>query len=104
EIGQRAGRLVQELTTLEPAFSFELSPGRSTIGGGSAPGVELETALISVRSPRYSTDTLEERLRSFSPPIIARVEENRLLVDLRTVLPDQEAELQRAFTSLAAAG
>ncbi len=77
----------------------EVIPGKSTVGGGSLPEETLETWLLAleVRSPNRFMDTL----RHSQPPIIARADEGRVVLDPRTVLPDQEeallAALQRAL-------
>jgi L-seryl-tRNA(Ser) seleniumtransferase len=69
----------------------ELVEGRSTIGGGSLPGETLPTWLvgISVAHPNM----LLSSLRGAQPPIIARLEEDRLVLDPRTILLDQEERL-----------
>ena len=79
-----------------------LRPGLSLSGGGSAPGEGLPTTLIAVRSRRRSRRVLEERLRAFEPPIIGRIEADHLLLDLRTVPPDQDVVIARALVALAA--
>ena len=70
-----------------------LVDGSSAIGGGSAPGVELPTWLVAIAKDGLTPDALEERLRRLTPPVIARIERDRLLLDLRTVLPEQDAAL-----------
>ena len=77
-----------------------LVDGRSAVGGGSAPGVELPTWLIVVERDGTSPDGLEASLRRLDPPIIARIDRDRVVLDLRTVLPDQDALLARLFGSL----
>jgi len=67
--------------------------GVSAVGGGSAPGVELPTCLVAIEKFGLTPDALEERLRRLTPPIIARIERDRLVLDLRTVLPDQDRQL-----------
>jgi L-seryl-tRNA(Ser) seleniumtransferase len=67
--------------------------GASTTGGGSAPGVELPTPLIAIERDGLSADALEQRLRALTPPVIARIERDRVVLDLRTVLPDQDQQL-----------
>jgi L-seryl-tRNA(Ser) seleniumtransferase len=67
--------------------------GASTTGGGSAPGVELPTTLIAIERDGLSADALEQRLRALTPPVIARIERDRVVLDLRTVLPDQDQQL-----------
>lgn len=68
----------------------EVVEGASRIGGGSAPGVELPTWLVSIGKDRMTPDALETHLRRLMPPVIARIEHGRLLLDLRTVPPDQD--------------
>ena len=69
----------------------EVIPGKSTVGGGSLPDEELPTYLLAldVKSP----DRFMEKLRRQSPPIIARTEDNRILLDPRTVLPEENGAL-----------
>lgn len=69
----------------------EILPAESTVGGGSLPGETLPTFVLalSVKSP----DRLLEKLRRLNPPIIARTENERVLLDPRTVLPEQEGAL-----------
>ena len=81
-------------------LSVALADGVSTIGGGSAPGSALKTVLISIAHPRLSAERIERQLRSSEPPVIARVEESRVLLDLRTVLPEQEAVLLTVLRQL----
>ena len=71
----------------------EIVAGTSAIGGGSAPGVELPTWLIAIANQTLSPDALDERLRRLTPPVIARIDSGRVVLDLRTVLLEQDAEL-----------
>ena len=84
------------------ALRLELVDGLSVLGGGSAPGQTLPTRLVAVRHATESATVLEKRLRGWQPPVIARVEDDTVLLDLRTVLPEQEAALTEAVRSLAA--
>jgi L-seryl-tRNA(Ser) seleniumtransferase len=67
--------------------------GCSTVGGGSLPTEEMPTYLLAL-SPE-KPDAFMRTLREANPPIIARIEEDRVLFDPRTVLPEQEAALLR---------
>ncbi len=69
----------------------EVVPGRSTIGGGSLPGEDLPTFLLALDVKR--PDRFLEDLRRQQPPILARTENDRILLDPRTVLPDEEGAL-----------
>jgi L-seryl-tRNA(Ser) seleniumtransferase len=80
EIRARAQRLLARV----PLPNAALVEGRSVIGGGSTPGQSLPTWLISI------PESWEQQLRLGSPPVIGRIEEGRLLLDLRTVLANQE--------------
>ncbi len=72
-------------------LSLKVTDSVSTIGGGSLPGQTLPSKVLAVTVK--SVDTLAERLRNTEPPVIARIEENRLLLDPRTVLPEQDKGL-----------
>jgi L-seryl-tRNA(Ser) seleniumtransferase len=69
----------------------EIVDGVSRTGGGSSPTGERPTRLLAVRCPSGDAGRLERPLRTGDPPIIARVQEGRLWLDLRTVLPEQDA-------------
>ena len=73
----------------------QVIPCEATVGGGSLPGESLPSRALEleVRSP----DKFLARLRASSPPIIARTENDRVLLDPRTVLPEQEADLLRGL-------
>jgi L-seryl-tRNA(Ser) seleniumtransferase len=78
---------------LPKGVRVQLMDGHSVVGGGSCPECRLPTTLIALGSDSLSPNTIESRLRSQDPPIIVRLEEDRLLVDLRTVFPPQERAL-----------
>jgi len=89
-------------TSLGPTrLHVELLPGESVIGGGSTPGQALKTTLLALRHASLTAAQLEQRLRAATPPVIARVEADRVLLDLRTVFPNQEAALRSILESLA---
>jgi L-seryl-tRNA(Ser) seleniumtransferase len=67
--------------------------GSSTIGGGSAPGASLPTRLLELHHPVLTADRLEAALRSLDVPIIARIARDTVVLDLRTVLPDEDEEI-----------
>ncbi len=74
--------------------------GVSAIGGGSAPGVELPTSLVTIEKRALSPDALDVRLRAQTPPVIARIESGRLLIDLRTVSHDDDSLLVALLSKL----
>lgn len=79
----------------------EIVPGESLVGGGSAPTSTLPTHLLAITAEGLSADEIAARLRAHNPPVVARVEEGRVLIDLRTVLEREEAEIVRALLSTA---
>jgi L-seryl-tRNA(Ser) seleniumtransferase len=96
EITARAGAMHDRLR-LQPNLRVELVSGTSVVGGGAAPGSTLPTTLLAITSTGMSAGELTDALRSNEPPIIARVEDGRVLLDLRTVLPEQETAIAAAL-------
>ncbi len=95
-IWRMIGTTLRQIKKRAAAWAAELElgevvTGESTVGGGSLPGENLPTFLLSlnVKSP----DTILEKLRQQQPPIIARTENDHILLDPRTVLPEQDDEL-----------
>jgi L-seryl-tRNA(Ser) seleniumtransferase len=101
EIAERAEGLVAALRTRLATGSkseisdlkFEITDGVSAIGGGAAPNVTLETKLIALSHPNMSASRLEFSLRNARTPIITRIVDDRVMIDLRTVSATDEAEL-----------
>ncbi|MCU1328624.1 MAG: L-seryl-tRNA(Sec) selenium transferase [Bryobacterales bacterium] len=93
EIKTRAEKLVATLGT-----KVSVEPGESVIGGGSTPDLAVPTWLLVL----HSTDAIkaQRQLRSLPTPIIARIEKNRVVLDLRTVLPEEEAQIAEALSAL----
>jgi L-seryl-tRNA(Ser) seleniumtransferase len=96
EIARRTAGLAEKLAAL-PGLIVELEDGESVIGGGSTPGQSLPTRLVAITHASRSAQELAAALRRHSPPVIARIERDRLLLDLRTVFPEQEEEILRGF-------
>jgi L-seryl-tRNA(Ser) seleniumtransferase len=88
---------------IEAGLSASVEPGESTIGGGSLPGETVPTALCVIAQNERAPDiaTLAARLRRAQPPVIARVLRERLLLDPRTVRPDQDSLLLQSIRSSA---
>lgn len=103
EIAHRAEDLTAKLrlALANASVTIETRPGFSVIGGGSTPDQQLPTHLISIASSQFSPATLETRLRkpASGPPVIARIEDDHVILDLRTVFPDEEAALTAAIVT-----
>jgi L-seryl-tRNA(Ser) seleniumtransferase len=83
EIARRAHALAETLSAR--GVQATVVDGESTIGGGSAPGVTLPTRLVRIRHPALTAFALESHLRRHDPPIITRIENDHVVLDLRTV-------------------
>ncbi len=105
DLNRRARRFVRKLRPRLPEeVSVRLCEGSSVVGGGACPGSSLPTTLIALESSRLSPNAIETRLRRQEPAIILRLDADRLLVDLRTVFPEQEHLLIEGISKAAAAG
>src|SRR5579863_6905884 len=103
ELKRRAENFLRELTPEIPLgeVELEITDGASLAGGGSTPTQSLPTKIIRIASARHSAAQLEQRLRR-SPAginVIARIEDDRLVLDLRTVFPEQEPQLAKAVAA-----
>jgi L-seryl-tRNA(Ser) seleniumtransferase len=103
EIAERAVRFGDSLRALVDSRNAEIGivEGLSLVGGGSTPAQALPTKLVSIKSTRYSAADVEARLRGGAGgmPVIARIEEDRLLLDLRTVFLEQERALTESVVA-----
>ena len=101
-IGERARKFIAQLQpSVVGDVTFRIAAGFSVIGGGSTPDQQLPTNLISITCSRHSAAELEKRLRrpGNSTPVIARIENKQLILDLRTVFADEESQLAAALAS-----
>ena len=89
----------QALLARLPGLPAEIVPGESVAGGGSTPQQALPTWLLAIACPHAAK--CERRLRHADPPVIARMEGEKLLLDLRTVFPEEEEALAAALRGLA---
>ena len=103
ELQQRSENFLRELRPELPPdeVELEIADGSSLAGGGSTPTQALPTKVIRIASVRYSAAQLEQRLRRAPAGIsvVARVENDRLLLDLRTVFPEQEPPLIKTLAA-----
>jgi len=103
QIARRADALVAALRPQLPAGEVELevSEGVSLAGGGSTPAQSLPTQVIRIASARHSATQLEHRLRrpANGMPVIARIEDGRVILDLRTVFTEQESQLAMSLAT-----
>jgi L-seryl-tRNA(Ser) seleniumtransferase len=93
-IRARAEALANEIGRSE-GWTAQIVPGASAVGGGSAPGAALPTWLLALARRGLSPDALDARLRRLPLPVIARIEQDRVVLDLRTVAPEDDETLAR---------
>jgi L-seryl-tRNA(Ser) seleniumtransferase len=86
-IRRRASAWQSRLRELD--VEVELADSQSTVGGGSLPGEQLATTVIVINSRRAAGEVLRQ-LREQDPPVVGRIEKDRVLLDPRTVLPDED--------------
>jgi L-seryl-tRNA(Ser) seleniumtransferase len=98
-----AGQIKTRAEALQSQFAsarhlrMEIIEGESLVGGGSAPTSKLPTFLLAVTADQLSATELATRLREFEMPIVTRVDEGRVLLDLRTVFEDEEHRVVKAL-------
>jgi L-seryl-tRNA(Ser) seleniumtransferase len=93
EIKRQAQRWARCFSAM--GLTVEVVGGHSAVGGGSLPGATLPTWWVALSVP--SPDAFSEQLRQGHPPVIARIENDRLVLDPRTVLPGQEQGMLAAI-------
>ena len=103
EIDQRAKDLVAKIEQMRiDGVSVEIVRGESAIGGGAGSGVKLETSLIAVRRSNWSPDEVAAVLRRSNPPVVARINNDVVVLDLRTVDEKDEEFVLAAIQTLGA--
>jgi L-seryl-tRNA(Ser) seleniumtransferase len=96
ELAARATSFAQRLE--RAGIDASTLPGASAVGGGAYPALELPTTLVVVGGPAQQ---LEATLRNQDPAIVARIQDDRVVLDLRTVLPEEEDAVFAALTHAA---
>ncbi len=100
-IEARAGNLIERLEELGPSgLKATAVQGHSAVGGGSGPNVHPRTVLVALDHERLTANEIESGLRAAFPPIIARIADGHVLLDLRTVDISEEPDLITALNSL----
>jgi L-seryl-tRNA(Ser) seleniumtransferase len=93
----KAERLADAIKRVDPDLSLELVPVEDQIGGGSAPMVRLPGWAVSVKDGMKSADRTERKLRKAEVPVVARINEDRLLLCVRAIA---ESELETVAEAL----
>ncbi|NOY65158.1 MAG: L-seryl-tRNA(Sec) selenium transferase [Nitrospirae bacterium] len=88
-IKKRAERIVRGLKKILPGFTITVEQDRSQAGGGSLPGISLQTYVACLGHPGISASQIEKTLRSADPPVISRIKEDMVLLDARTIRDEE---------------
>lgn len=99
---ERAETLRERLAV--DGVEIDIVESRSTVGGGSLPGEQQPSIALEVKSESFSPDELAMALRTGNPGVFGRIEDNRVLLDLRAVLPGQDDQLRWALLSALSRG
>jgi L-seryl-tRNA(Ser) seleniumtransferase len=98
---ERAKRLIRRVGKVETGnFAVTMIDGESKVGGGALPLLVLPTSLICLTPGRVSANALEESFRASDPPIIVRIEKDRVLLDIRTIQDGELKTVAEAIRSL----
>ena len=100
-IAERAQQFIARLPSGDSsAVTATLVSGESAIGGGSGPNVHPPTTLVALKHAQLTAAEIEAKLRLSSPPVIARIADDLVMLDLRTVTTQEERELLNAVIAL----
>lgn len=100
EIRERSELFQQRLERKASHYSVEVVEGTSQVGGGTMPSVELPTYVIALQTDQYSVNELEEFLRLSYTPIITRIQDGKILIDLRTVTIEEEDDILQSLIQI----
>ena len=95
----RCRRIIGRLAE-HAAIEVEVVDGRSAVGGGTTPGLEIASRVLALRHKRQGADWLDAALRRGEVPVVGRIDRDRLILDLRTVLPHEDDELASALEAI----
>ena len=87
-----------------PTLSIDVVPSLAVFGGGTSPEKRFASRALAVHPRAISADALASGLRAGAPPVVGRVEEGRVLLDLRSILPEEDPIVIRALFGAAATG
>jgi L-seryl-tRNA(Ser) seleniumtransferase len=99
ELAGRAKKLAEQISR-DSKIKAHTIEGGSALGGGTGPNTHPPTTLIALEHDNLSAVDIERSLRLGKPPVITRIAEGTVLIDLRTVAPDEETELLQAINSI----
>jgi L-seryl-tRNA(Ser) seleniumtransferase len=100
ELGRRAESIRAEVASRAPSLRLETIPSFALFGGGTSPEKRFASRALAALHPSLGAEALLARLRDSQPPIVARIEEDRVLLDLRSIQPEEDVWVQEALAKL----
>ena len=100
EIEESANKLYEKLNDLKDVAQVEIEDTLSQIGGGSLPAERIKSKCVTIMPKNMSTAALEEKLRLGENPVVGRISEDKLILDMRTVLADEIDVLVQKITNV----
>jgi len=100
EIEKQAEKMVTQLSKEKLDAKIETTAGFSELGSGSLPTQQIASRLVSVQPKKMTTEQLAEKLRKYNPPIIARVADEKVLIDPRTLRNEDDRIVTEALTAI----
>ena len=100
ELKQQAEKLAADLEKCAAAAEIRVEESESMVGGGSLPGEILASYAVTVRPDTISCETLMERMRAYETPIIGHIKEDKVWLDMRTVMPKEVETLKNCVQEI----
>ena len=100
EVLHQSQQFIEEVDALHTGFKTVLTEGKSQIGGGTMPDVELDTYCVCITHDAFTPQELHDILRKGSPSILTRIQDGSVVFDLRTVTRDEQLEIVHAFKTI----
>ncbi len=97
ELKKKASTIAKRLSKEVADVQIKVNADTSRAGGGALPEIDLPTYVVSIKSDKVSVNELEERLRKGNPPIISRIKDDNLIIDVRTVREKEINDLVRGI-------
>ncbi len=97
DILHQSRQFADHVSSLESGFTSDIFESQSQIGGGTMPEVGLDTYVVSLRHPILSSQVIHEKLRTSSPSVLTRIQDDSILFDLRTVTEQEQMEITQVL-------
>lgn len=97
---KKTQKFIEAVEAKAAGYTFDVMPGKSKVGGGSMPEVEIDTYVVHVKHSKWTCGELERKLRHYKVPIISRLHHGALILDFRTVNHEELNLVIEAFVDI----